>query len=115
MKSKAERVLLYIVLIGFWISIPLGLTGCLQGGSQTTAATATPEKGAGLLGNGFAPGGAKWEPVSQDTPDPNGVPIYVSRIPIPSRDAWLYRCVSATGGVALVVVPDDNIPAEKKK
>ena len=103
-----------IALIVVGMIIGMGLYGCLPKGTQVDSDSAAATRDdSGLFGNGFTPSGAKWQAVSQDQPDPNGYPVYVSRIPIPSHDAWLYRCVS-TGGVALVVVPDDNIPAENK-
>ena len=111
----SRRAVQGIALIVVGGILALSLQGCFFSDKPADAEKAAATKdGKGLFGNGFVPAGAKWQPVSQDQPDPNGYPVYVSRIPIPSRDAWLYRCVS-TGGVALVVVPDDNIPAEKKK
>lgn len=100
------------IVIG--VILTISLQGCMFGVTpQDAEKDEVTKDGKGLFGNGFVPSGAKWEAVSQDQPHPNGHPVYVSRIPIPSRDAWLYRCVSA-GGVALVVVPDENIPADKK-
>jgi hypothetical protein len=53
--------------------------------------------------------GVKWQEMSRDRHADLGPLFIVSRIPLPTRDGWLYRCVSDKGDVDMVVVPDDSI------
>ena len=58
----------------------------------------------------FKPSGKAWQEVSRDRPIQGGLEIVVGRIPLSTKDGWIYRCTSSAGDVDLVVVPDDHMP-----